>query len=284
MFDPSLLRSFQTVAQEASFTKAAERLCLTQSAVSGHVRRLEDQTGRLLFNRSTRSVALTPEGELLLGFARAILRLQNEARTRLSSAPQRAHVRLGASDDFMSSWLPDVLHTLQTTRPGLSIEINVANTGLLLSRMDRGELDLIVGSRCDGDQVGHLLWSEPLVWAYAKAGLPEQIGPIPLALFPEPCPYRDAALSALAGAGRDWRIAVVSPSVGSLRAAAASGFAVAPLNRSLLTPQLQDLGVIAEMPQLPEVEFMVFSSRHSSSSIVDEITAEIVRAARQFST
>ncbi|HEV2673693.1 MAG TPA: LysR substrate-binding domain-containing protein [Aliidongia sp.] len=282
MLDATLLRTFQAVAQEASFTKAAERLNLTQSAVSGHVRRLEEQAARPLFVRSTRSVALTPAGEMLLGYARAILRLNEDARRHLSGVTDGIHLRIGASDDFMSSWLPGLLRQFQSVRVGVSLEVRVANTGLLLADLARGELDLVVGSRCRGDQTGQLLWREPLVWAYAKGGLPETVPALPLALFPEPCPYRDAALASLAAAGRDWRIAVVSPSVASLRAAAAAAFAVTPLNRSLLTPQLDALGADAGLPALPDVEFMVFTQKHDGPREIAELTGEIVRAARLF--
>ena len=75
MFDTVLLRSFVAVVQEGGFTHAAARLNLTQSAVSAHLRRLEKQTGRDLLARTTRSVTLTADGELLLGYARAILAL-----------------------------------------------------------------------------------------------------------------------------------------------------------------------------------------------------------------
>ncbi|GGF32961.1 transcriptional regulator [Aliidongia dinghuensis] len=282
MFDATLLRSFQVVAQEASFTRAAERLHLTQSAVSGHVRRLEEQVGKPLLARSTRSVALTVEGEVLLGYARAILRLNEDARIRLAGTAPSTHVRIGASDDFMSSWLPEVLQQFRSARPGLSLEIRIANTGVLTQAMDRGELDLVVGSRCHGERTGQLLWREPLVWAYARGRLPEAQAPLPLALFPEPCPYRDAALAALAAAGRPWHIAVVSPSVGSLKTAAAAGFAVSPLNRSLVTASLQPLADDAGLPPLPEVEFVVLSRRHDGSREIAEIEAEIVRAARLF--
>ncbi|MCC8941235.1 LysR family transcriptional regulator [Bradyrhizobium sp. Arg68] len=239
MFETTLLRTFQAVAQEANFTKAAHRLNLTQSAVSAHVRRLEAQAGKPLFARNTRSVVLTAEGEALLGYARAILRLNEDARLSLSGKRRGIHLRVGASDDFMSGWLPRVLKQFQNSHLGLTLEVRVANTALLLAGLDRGELDLVVCGRCQGDQTGQLLWREPLVWAYAKGAAPDATAPLSLALFPEPCPYRDAALAVLAASGRETRIAVVSPSVGGLRAAAAAEIAVTPLYRSLLTPQLQ---------------------------------------------
>lgn len=282
MFDSLLLRTFQVVAQEASFTRAAGRLNLTQSAVSAHIRRLEEQAGKTLFLRNTRSVALTRDGEVLLGYALAILRLNESAQLKLSGAPNGVHVRIGASDDFMSAWLPDVLRRFEQERPGLTVEVRVANTGLLLAGMEAGELDVIVGSRCHGDQTGQLLWREPLVWAYAKGTAPDNLAPLPLALFPEPCPYREAALAALAAAGRESRIAVVSPSVAGLRAAAAAALAVTPLNRSLLIPQLSALTGESNMPELPEVEFMVFSRPHGGPSEISDLANEIVEAARLF--
>jgi DNA-binding transcriptional LysR family regulator len=282
VFDTTLLRTFQVVAQEASFTRAASRLNLTQSAVSAHIRRLEEQTGKALLSRSTRSVALTPEGEVLLGYARAILSLNEAARRKLSGVADGVHIRIGASDDFMSAWLPGLLRRFQNTRPALTLEVRVANTGLLLAGMEAGELDLVLGSRCHGEQRGQLLWREPLVWAYAKGAAPEDTAPLPLALFPEPCPYRDAALAALAAAGRESRIAVVSPSVAGLRAAAAAALAVTPLNRSLLTPQLRALASDVEMPALPEVEFMVFSRPHGGPAELGDLANEIVNAAKRF--
>lgn len=282
MFDTLLLKSFRTVAQEASFTKAADRLHLTQSAVSTHIRRLEEQVGKPLFTRTTRSVLLTPEGELFLGYVRAILRLNEEAKVKLSGAAKSGHLAVGASDDFMSHWLPALLSDFQAARQGLTIDVRVANPGVLLAAMDQGELDLVVGSRCRGDRAGQLLWREPLIWAYAKGALPDFLSPLPLAFFPEPCPYRDAALAALALSERDWRVAAVCPSIGSIRATASAGLAVAPLNRSLLTPQLEALDEVAGLPPLPDVEFMVFTRPGGGPPEIDDLAAEIVRAARLF--
>jgi DNA-binding transcriptional LysR family regulator len=279
MYDSDLLRTFQAVAQETSFTKAARRLNLTQSAVSAHVRRLEEQTNKPLFVRNTRSVVLTAEGEMLLGYARAILRLNEDARLRMSGVRKGVHIKIGASDDFMCNWLPGVLQRFQNSRAGLTLEVQIANTAILLADLDRGELDVVVCGRCHGNQTGQLLWREPLVWAYAKGASPDELTPLPLALFPEPCPYRDAALAALAAAGRQSRIAVVSPSLGGLRAAAACALAVSPLNRSLLTPQLQALGPDSGMPELPDVEFMVFTRAREGPEEIADIVGEIINMA-----
>ena len=71
--DPRLLRAFVAVAEELHFTRAAARLYVAQQALSRDVRRLERELGRALFVRTTRQVALTPDGERLLPYARRVL-------------------------------------------------------------------------------------------------------------------------------------------------------------------------------------------------------------------
>ncbi len=85
MFDPDLLRTFVAVSDCASFTRAAQQLHLTQSTISYQMKRLERQAGQALLQRTTRRLALTPEGEVLLGYARNILLLQEAARRQLNS-------------------------------------------------------------------------------------------------------------------------------------------------------------------------------------------------------
>lgn len=256
LFDITLLRSFEAVYQLSSFTKAAAQLNLTQSAISAQIKRLEEQADCVLFERNTRSVTLTPQGQALLGYARAILRLSEDARAHLRGGNGGAHLRIGASDDLTSTWLPGALRKFQDLRLGKTLELRISNTASLLESMEQGEVDLILGCRCRGDEAGRTLWSEPLVWAFARNALPDGQAPLPLAVFPEPCPYRDAALAALASAGRAWRIATVSPSLGSLTAVAAAGLAVTPLNACSLSPGLGALGADAGLPGLPEIDFV----------------------------
>lgn len=281
MFGTTLLRTFHAVVQDCSFTRAASRLNLTQSAVSAQIRRLEEQAGTPLLVRNTRSVTLTPQGEILLGYARAILRLNEDARQQLTGGGESVHVRIGATDDLMSTWLPGVLRQFRDLHPGATLEVRVGNAGLLLAGMDQGELDLVIGCRCQGDQAGQVLWREPLLWACADDGLCVDDEPLPLALFPEPCPYRDAALAALAAAGREWRVAAVSPSVASLRGTILSGLAISPLNRSAFTPQMQVPGPEAGLPALPDVEFALYLRVQEGPPEIATVANAIARAARR---
>lgn len=255
MFDAELLRTFVAVAESGGFTKAAKALNSTQSTVSAQVHRLEDEAGRLLFVRSTRSVQLTSDGETLLGYARTILRLHEDARLCLSGVRRAGRVRIGASEDLTDRWLPKVLQRISRECPSVEIELEIGLGPNLLEMVDNQELDLAIGGVCDRQIEGRRVWKEPLVWAFAaNVECPVEL---PLAFFPEPCPYREAALRALAGSAKQWRIISLSSSIAGVRAAAIAGLAVTPLPLQSIRPGLRVLGKAEKMPKLPDVEFVL---------------------------
>lgn len=213
--------------------------------------------------------------------ARAILKLNNDARQQLSGAPESVHIRIGATDDLMSTWLPAVLQRFRGAHPGSTLEVRVSNAGLLLAAMEQGELDLVVCCRCRGDQAGEVLWREPLLWACADDGSAVDEDPLPLALFPDPCPYRDAALAALAAAGREWRIAAVSPSLASLHGAVSSALGISPLNRSAFTSRMRVLGPESGLQELPEVEFAIYLRLQEGPQEIARIADAIKEAAQR---
>lgn len=276
MFDTVLLRSFVAVVQEGGFTHAAARLNLTQSAVSAHLRRLEQQTGRDLLTRTTRTVTLTADGELLLGFARAILALNQDARAQLQRGLSEGTIRIGVAEDLANIRMMNVVQAFAVRYPSIAFTVRVGIATELVQAMNQGEFDLVVGGRCHDSRPGRLLWREPLVWAGA-AWAPLTPGtPVPLALFPEPCPYRDAALAALARAGVAYRIALVCASSAGLIAAAQAGLALTPLAHTQLGQGLravQDAG----LPALPDVEFTMFAMPGAAGRIADELASAIVQ-------
>ncbi|MFD1969465.1 LysR substrate-binding domain-containing protein [Trinickia caryophylli] len=278
MFDTVLLRSFVTVAQEGSFTRAAARLHLTQSAISAHLRRLEQQAGKALLARTTRSVSLTPDGEMLLGYARAILSLNRDAQTRLHRTPADGSLRIGMSEDFAHVRVMERLHGFGLRHPELAFEVTIGIPGLLLQAMDRGELDVVLGGRCRDDRAGRELWREPLVWAAADWLAVDAALPVPLAVFPEPCPYREAALAALAQAGVESRIAVVCASSNGLVAAVRAGLAIAPMPASRIEAGLRSVEPPSGLPALPDVEFALFGGTSANANaLVEELSAEAKR-------
>ena len=117
MLDPVLLQTFLAIAQTRSFTRAAERLGLRQSTVSQHIRKLEDEAGRWLFVRDTHSVTMTADGEAMIELARSILAANERAERYLAGSELRGRLRFGASEDFVTSLLPEVLREFVRTTP-----------------------------------------------------------------------------------------------------------------------------------------------------------------------
>jgi DNA-binding transcriptional LysR family regulator len=276
MFDPLLLKTFVTVVDEDGFSRAAQKLHLTQSAVSGHVRRLEEQIGKPLLTRTTRSQQLTADGERLVSYARTILALNRDAWTDLTRTPFHGRLRLGVSEDFVEPRLLRTVQDFAAQYPGMKIEVQVNIPGTLLALMKQGHLDVVIGSLCETSETGLLLWQEPLVWAWSAqpvAGLPT---PLPLALFPEPCPYREAALTRLAQAGIAQCTAMLCSSTAGLRAAALAGFAVAPMPLSQLGQGLTVIGAEQGLPDLPDAQCRLFTSPDADQAIVAAVTQLIV--------
>src|SRR5215472_348439 len=272
MFDTGLLRSFVAVAESGGFTNAAKLLNSTQSTVSAQIQRLEEEAGQLLFVRSTRSVQLTSAGETLLGYARTILRLNEDARMRLSGPSPAGRIRIGANEDLTDDWLPKVLSHFGNKYPEVELEIGIGPR--LFQMVETQELDLAVRSFCRGRNEGRSLWSDRLVWAFsASAEVPSVL---PLAFFPEPCPYREAALRALAGSQKRWRIVSTSPSLAGVRAAAMAGLALTPLPRQAIKRGLRILGTKDKMPRLPEIEY-VLKARESDTRPAVSALASLIQ-------
>ncbi|CAN7546313.1 LysR substrate-binding domain-containing protein [Pseudomonas sp. LjRoot263] len=276
MFDALLLKTFVTVVDEEGFSRAAEKLHLTQSAVSGHVRRLEEQIGKPLLRRTTRSQRLTPDGERLVAYARTILALNRDAWAELTRTPFHGRLRIGVSEDFVESRLMRTFQDFAAQYPGMEIDVQVGIPGTLLASMKQGHLELVIGSLCETSDTGLLLWQEPLVWAWSAQPVTELPTPLPLALFPEPCPYREVALTQLARAGIAQRTAMLCSSTAGLRAAALAGFAVAPMPVSQLGQGLAVLGAEQGLPDLPDAQYRLFSAPEADQAIVAAVTQLIV--------
>jgi DNA-binding transcriptional LysR family regulator len=172
----------------------------------------------------------------------------------------------------------NVVQAFAVRYPRIAFTVRVGIPAQLLQAMDQGELDLVIGGRCHDARAGHVLWREPLVWASGILAAPAPGVPVPLALLPEPCPYREAALAALARAGRDYRIALVCPSGAGLCAAAQAGFAVTPIVQSQLAHGLHAVAPDARLPALPDVEFTMFTAPGASARVADELGNAIVLA------
>lgn len=281
--DTLLMRTFLEVVERASFAAAAERLALTPSAVSGHIKRLEETSGAALLIRTTRSVELTKSGMILYTYAKNILDLEREARAKLRGSPLRGHLRIGASEDFASTWLPQALREFHSEHPAATFELKVGITLDLLREQDRGRLDLVFGKQCGPIQVaGQLLWEEPLIWVFAADKQLDPDQPLPLALFPKPCVYRETATTALNQADRKWRMVFESSSMAGCVSAAQAGLAATVLAESQSRDGLRRLGCDDGLPKLPPARFYAFVRTETPASVSMVAAARLVGDDRRF--
>src|ERR1700735_3702619 len=261
MLNFELLRTFVTVADCGGFHRAAEQLNLTQSTVSQQIKRLELETKRPLFQRTTRSVALTDDGEMLLGDARRLLHLEEAARHRLGAAQLSGAVRLGVVEEVAGGSLPSALGRFATLHPGVKLEVQIGVSAELIGQVDAGRLDVVSAKRPLGTSRGRLVWREPLVWAAADSFdlLPGAV--LPLALYRGKSVSREAALAALGDGDLAWEIVYTSPSLTGVRAAALAGLAITPLPASAIVAGLRVLGLADGLPRLPDLEFAIYEKK-----------------------
>ena len=230
-----VLRTFVAIAETGSFTTAANLVFRTPSAVSMQIKKLEDILGRLLFTRDARSVTLTNDGEMLLGYARRLLAINREAVSKFVMPDIQGVVRLGSPDDYGERLLPSVLKRFAETHPSIAVDVTIDQSGNLKRRMAEGQLDLTLITACRSiPQDAEVLLTEPVVWAGARGGCAHLKEPLPVSLWEEGCVWRANALDALGREGRNYRIAYMSAHTAGQRAAVLSDLAIAPLPRSFI--------------------------------------------------
>jgi len=268
MLDFELLRTFVTVAECGGFHRAAERLNLTQSTVSQQIKRLELETKCSLFRRTTRSVALTDDGEMLLGDARRLLQLEEGARHRLGAPRLSGTVRLGVVEEVAGGSLPTALGRFTALHRGVKLEVQIGVSAELIEKLNAGRLDVVFAKRPLGTAKGRLVWREPLVWAAADTFDLIPGAAVPLALYRERSVSREAALAALQDGELTWEIVYTSPSLTGVRAAALAGLAITPLPASAVIAGLRILDAEEGLPRLPDLEFAIYEKARSDKAAV----------------
>jgi DNA-binding transcriptional LysR family regulator len=274
--EPELLRSFVAIAETGSFTAAAHRVHRTQSAVSMQIKRLEEQLGAELFVRQSRSVGLTHDGERLLPHARRILQAHREALAAFDREQLAGAVTLGAPDDYASTFLPRSLARFAESHARVHLEFVCQPSVELVRRLADRTIDLALVTEGSGERGGTLLLRERLVWVTSATHRAQEQDPLPLAIFEPGCPFRRAAVEALARTGRGYRIAYTSVSLAGVHAAIDAGLAVTVMLRNSVRPGQRILDSRDGFPPLGEAGIVLLRASPDPSPLVDQLEAAIV--------
>lgn len=283
LLDTDTLRTFVAIAENGSFTRAAHQVFRTPSALSMQIKRLEEVLGQSLFIREARRVTLTPEGEILLGYGRRLLKLNEEAVSRFLAPSLEGSVRLGTPDDVGTRVLPQVLTRFARSHPAVQVNVNAGRSVDLLKRLDSAELDLALvtlGSSDLSAKRGQVVHTEPLVWAGRDGGVAVQRAPLPLSLANHGCAWRAMALAALDKAEISYRIAYNSEHCAGQEAAMLADLAVAPFPASLVQPPLRVLGPEIGLPALGDYQIALMR-RDGSGPAAEALAEQVVQTFRE---
>jgi DNA-binding transcriptional LysR family regulator len=271
-----LLRAFVAVAETGGFTAASEVVGRSQSAVSQKVLRLEEIVERRLFERTSRTLSLTRDGEQLLVAARRILELNDIAVRGMLEPDAVGSLRLGVADDFIPRQLPKMISRFQRLYPGVHLELMTGLSCGLLSAYEAGLLDAVIAKKDGAAQRGRVIWREPLVWMAAAGYEPDFLAPAPLVMLPPPCTYREVMVQALDSVRQEWFTACTASNLMGIQAAVAGGCGVTVLGRSFIQDNLRVLRTPEHWPALPMTEIVVVGE--------DTMQAELVRPLISFLT
>lgn len=280
-FDLDVLRTLVLAVDLGGFARAARRVGRTQSAVSLQMRRLEDRAGQPLFTRAGRSFAITAAGELVVGYARRLLALNDEALAAVRGTRLASPVRLGLAPDFAETHLPPILARFARTHPAARLEVQVDRGLAMLDALDRGRLDLALVFDADRPRATRLA-ELPMAWIAQRGTRWPLDGVLPLVLLEAPCAFRTAALAALDRAGIRWHVAFTSQSLNGIWAAVDAGLGVTvrtpvgvPRALEVLEPAA---GRVAGMPALPSIALWLHESPADASPLVAELRALLVQS------
>ncbi|TAV47167.1 LysR family transcriptional regulator [Rhizobium leguminosarum] len=273
--DLDQLQTFIAIVDSGSFTKAADRVYKTQSAVSMQMRRLEERIGKQLFIKDGRGNRLTVEGEKLLNYARRIIRLNNEAIAAFDDNRLEGTLRIGTPDDYADRYMPEIIGRFAKTHPNVELYIVCEPSVDLAERMHKGELDIALVTHNPRERMSDVVRTEPLCWVGSANHPIRDDAPVPLAVGRRDCQWRQLACSALDAVGREHQILFTSWSCTVVAAAVLAGMAVSVMPESALRTGMKVLSQADGFPALPPVQIGIMKRPGVSLSLMNAITAHI---------
>lgn len=268
--DIDTLKTFLAIAQTGSFTRAAEEVNKTQSAVSMQMKRLEDILERPLFVRDGRASRLTADGERLIAYAQKLVAANDEAVSAFAEPELAGIVRFGTPDDYAERFLPEILARFARTHPQVQVDVECQPSVVLSERIKHGDIDLaIVTVGMATLKVDIEVRRENLVWVASQRHSVHLQERVPLAVAHSGCAWRSKLEAALTAVGRPYRVAYSSPNGTAARAAILSGLAVGAVPESSLQPGMRVLTERDGFPPLDDFQIgLVHKAGKPSSAAI----------------
>jgi DNA-binding transcriptional LysR family regulator len=270
MLDTDQLRSFLAIVDAGSFTRAAERVNKTQSAVSMHIRRLEEQLGCALFVKQGRGAKLSDEGEKLIDFARRMMQVEAGALAALSRKGLSGRVRLGIPDDYAEFYLAGILSRFYQHHPVVEISVVCENSVGLATQVRAGALDVALVTETDDIEGIEIIREERLVWVASRRFQVDPSVPLPLAMGSSTCIWRRLAEEAMRSCNRTTRNLLVSKNFSAIAPIVRAGLAVTVLPDNAVPADFRILGAESGLPRLPSSRMGLI---HASGKLSPEAAA-----------
>lgn len=269
--DLDLLRTFVAVADLNTFAAAATAVCRTQSAVSQQMQRLEQLVDKELFARHGRNKLLTEHGIQLLGYARKILRFNDEACTSLMFSKLQGVLTIGASDESVDTMLPFLLNRISSVYPKLGLDVRVKRNPVVEDMLKEHEVDLFLTTQSPANYRSLTLRTSPTLWCCAADYVIQQGEAVPLVLLNEPGVFRDMVLGALDAVAIPWRLSYVASTLSAMRAAVKAGLGITARPVEMMSPDLRALGNMEGLPQLPDTEYQLCCNPGNANELANTI-------------
>lgn len=278
--DLDQLRTFAAVVDTGSFTRAAEDVFKTQSAVSMQIRRLEERLGAELFERGGRAVRLTEDGARLLSYARRMLALSQETLTAFDETHIAGHVRIGLPDDYAERFLPEIMARFARSNPRVEMQIACETTSSLIEHVEKGHLDVALVCPPKAPVWAEVVRREPLHFVTSAAHSAHEEKIVPLAIGRTDCDWRRQGLEALDSINRPYRILFTSWSAQIVTSAVLAGLAVSVLPECALRPGMRVLEEPDGFPRLGDSKISVLRGRNSNTPAVVALVDHIRESLR----
>jgi DNA-binding transcriptional LysR family regulator len=274
-----LLRALVAVVDHQSFTKAAVALGLTQPAVSTQLKRLQFLLGCEVLDRSTHSITLTPQGELIVSYARRLLSI-NDQIVHIGGAGPRPElaIRVGTPSDYVASILPGTLAHFRERWPDVRFIVRTGYYDALTRDLRSGSLDLMIALSTTRPDDARYTWAQETVWVRGLATELDLSRPVPLVSYGEPCVYHRTAVQALKAAGLDWEDVFTGPSMISLSNAVVAGLGV----MAIIRRRTSDYGMVVwedpPLPKLPDLYGGVYVREGGARAAYEQLADEFAEA------